>query len=445
MNVSGPKAVMVNAFDSSRLDHLPGATADLIRRRERVLGASYRLFYDDPVYVDRGEGVWLYAPDGTAYLDVYNNVPCVGHCHPRVVEAVSRQMARLNTHTRYLTETVVDYAERLTALFPAALSQVMLTCTGSEAIDLALRIARGHTGAVGVIVTENAYHGVTTAASELSPSLGEGVPLGVHIRAIPAPDSFRDDPATMGERFAAHVRAAIADLRRHGAAPAALLFDTVFSSDGVCTDPKGFIRPAVAAIRDAGGLFIADEVQPGFGRTGSALWGFARHDVEPDLVVLGKPMGNGVPIAGVVGRPHLFDEFARRTRYFNTFGGNPVSCAAALAVLDILRDERLMENAATVGATMRAGLRDLAGRFERMADIRGDGLFIAAEFVTDPETKTPDAALAGRVVNLLRQRRILISASGKAGNSLKIRPPLPFSIEHADMLLEGMETALAAA
>lgn len=443
MNASGPKAVMVNAFDSAKLDHLPEATAALIRRRERVLGASYRLFYDDPVYLERGEGVWLYAPDGTAYLDVYNNVPCVGHCHPRVVDAVSRQMRQLNTHTRYLTDMVVDYAERLTMLFPAALSQVMLTCTGSEAIDLALRIARSHTGAQGVIVTENAYHGVTAAASELSPSLGDGVPLGVAIRTVPAPDSFRDDPASMGEAFAAHVQAAIDDLKRHGIQPAALLFDTIFSSDGVQSDPRGFIQPAVDAIRAAGGLFIADEVQPGFGRTGSAMWGFARHGVEPDLVALGKPMGNGTPIAGVVGRPHLFDEFARRTRYFNTFGGNPVSCAAALAVLDILRDEKLMENAATVGAYMRDGLRHLSQRFGRMADIRGDGLFIAAEFVTEPGSKTPHAALAGRVVNALRQRRILISASGKAGNSLKIRPPLPFAAEHADILLDGMAAALA--
>ncbi len=249
----------------------------------------------------------------------------------------------------------------------------------------------------------------------------------------------------MGQAFAAHVRAAIADLRRHGAAPAALLFDTVFSSDGVCTDPAGFIQPAVAAIREAGGLFIADEVQPGFGRTGSAMWGFARHGVEPDLVALGKPMGNGMPIAGVVGRPDLFDDFARRTRYFNTFGGNPVSCAAALAVLDVLRDEKLMENAARVGAYLRDGLRSLSQRFGRMADVRGDGLFIAAEFVTEAGGKTPDAALAGRVVNALRRRQILISASGKAGNSLKIRPPLPFGTEHADMLLEALAAAVAEA
>jgi 4-aminobutyrate aminotransferase-like enzyme len=442
MNDHPAKAPMINAFDMSGLGALPAATQALIRRRERVLGASYRLFYEAPVHLDRAEGVWLFEPGGTRYLDCYNNVPCVGHCHPRVVAAVRDQIGRLNTHTRYLTEGVVDYAERLVATFPPALSQVMLTCTGSEAIDLALRIARLTTGAAGLIVTENAYHGVTAAAAEASPSLGAGVPLGLHVRTVRAPDSYRDDPATIGESFAARVRAAIADLRRHGAAPAALLFDTVFSSDGLCTHPPGFILPAIAAIRDAGGLFIADEVQPGFARTGSAMWGFQRHRAEPDLVVLGKPMGNGVPIAGVVGRPDLFDDFATRTRYFNTFGGNPVSCAAAMAVLDVLRDEGLMENAATVGAYLRAGLSDLGRRFPAIGDVRGDGLFIALEFVTDRTSKTPDGALANRVVNAMRCRHVLISASGIYGNSLKIRPPLPFGIEHADLVLGALAASL---
>lgn len=445
MSQTVAKAPMINAFDGSRLGHLPEATQALIQRRQRVLGASYRLFYEEPVHVHRAEGVWLYGPDGTAYLDVYNNVPCVGHCHPRVVAAVRDQVGQLNTHTRYLTDTVVDYAERLVATFPASLAQVMLTCTGSEAIDLALRIARSATGAAGLIVTENAYHGVTAAAAEASPSLGAGVPLGLHVRTVAAPDSFRDDPASMGECFAAAVRAAIADLQRHGAAPAALLFDTVFSSDGLCTHPPGFIQPAVQAIRDAGGLFIADEVQPGFARTGSTLWGFARHRVEPDMVVLGKPMGNGIPIAGVVGRSDLFDDFARRTRYFNTFGGNPVSCAAAIAVLDVLRDEALMENAAVVGKYLQAGLHDLGARFERIGDVRGDGLFIGLEFVSDRQSKTPDSGLANRIVNALRRRHVLISASGKAGNTLKIRPPLPFSTAHADLLLEAMAASLAEA
>jgi 4-aminobutyrate aminotransferase-like enzyme len=442
MNEHAGEPPMINAFDVAKLGTLPEATQALIRRRQRVMGASYRLFYESPVHLERAEGVWLFAPDGTRYLDCYNNVPCVGHCHPRVVAAVRAQVGRLNTHTRYLTDIVVDYAERLVATFPPPLSQVMLTCTGSEAIDLALRIARFRTGAVGVIVTENAYHGVTAAAAEASPSLGAGVPLGLHVRTVRAPDSYRDDPATMGEDFAARVRAAIADLRRHGAAPAALLFDTVFSSDGLSTHPPGFILPAVAAIHEAGGLFIADEVQPGFARTGSAMWGFQRHGAEPDLVVLGKPMGNGIPIAGVVGRPDLFDDFATRTRYFNTFGGNPVSCAAALAVLDVLRDEALMRNAASVGAYLRAGLCDLARRFEQIGDVRGDGLFIALEFVTDRRSQTPNAALASRVVNAMRRRHVLISASGLHGNTLKIRPPLPFGIPHAELVIEALAASL---
>jgi 4-aminobutyrate aminotransferase-like enzyme len=442
MNEHAGEPPMINAFDVAKLGTLPEATQALIRRRQRVMGASYRLFYESPVHLERAEGVWLFAPDGTRYLDCYNNVPCVGHCHPRVVAAVRAQVGRLNTHTRYLTDIVVDYAERLVATFPPPLSQVMLTCTGSEAIDLALRIARFRTGAAGVIVTENAYHGVTAAAAEASPSLGAGVPLGLHVRTVRAPDSYRDDPATMGEDFAARVRAAIADLRRHGAAPAALLFDTVFSSDGLCTHPPGFILPAVAAIHEAGGLFIADEVQPGFARTGSAMWGFQRHGAEPDLVVLGKPMGNGIPIAGVVGRPDLFDDFATRTRYFNTFGGNPVSCAAALAVLDVLRDEALMRNAASVGAYLRAGLCDLARRFEQIGDVRGDGLFIALEFVTDRRSQTPNAALASRVVNAMRRRHVLISASGLHGNTLKIRPPLPFGIPHAELVIEALAASL---
>jgi 4-aminobutyrate aminotransferase-like enzyme len=433
---------MINAFDGASMGALPEETQALIRRRQRVLGASYRLFYEEPLHVERAEGVWLFAPDGTPYLDVYNNVPCVGHCHPRVVEAVRAQVGRLNTHTRYLFDIVVDYAERLVATFPPALSQVMLTCTGSEAIDLALRIARFTTGGLGVIVTGNAYHGVTAAAAEASPSLGAGVPLGLHVRVVEAPDSFREDPESLGERFAGRVRAAIADLRRHGVAPAALLFDTVFSSDGLCTHPPGFILPAVAAIHEAGGLFIADEVQPGFARTGSAMWGFLRHGAAPDLVVLGKPMGNGMPIAGVVGRPDLFDDFASRTRYFNTFGGNPVSCAAAIAVLDVLRDEALMENAARVGAYLRAGLTDLSRRFPAIGDVRGDGLFIALEFVTDMASRTPDGGLAGRIVNAMRRRHVLISASGIHGNTLKIRPPLPFTTEHADQLLAALAASL---
>ena len=275
----------------------------------------------------RGEGVWLYDPAGNAYLDAYNNVASVGHSHPHVVQAIARQAAVLNTHTRYLHETVLDYAEKLLATFPAEISQIMFTCTGSEANDLALRVARTCTGGTGFIVTETAYHGVTSALAELSPSLGLPMAKDSHARLVPAPRSAGDDT---GEIFARHVRGALDDMKKNGIRPAGLLVDTIFSSDGVFADPAGFLRPAVEAVRAAGGIFIADEVQPGFGRTGEQMWGFARHGLIPDLVTMGKPMGNGHPVAGMAARPEVLAEFGARSRYFNTFGGNPVSAAAAL-------------------------------------------------------------------------------------------------------------------
>ncbi|XBC65616.1 aspartate aminotransferase family protein [Defluviimonas sp. SAOS-178_SWC] len=420
--------------------HLGPEDEALVSRRTKALGPAYRLFYETPVHLVRGEGVWLYDKDGTAYLDTYNNVACVGHCHPRVVEAMSRQAATFASHTRYLHDGILTYAERLLATFPAALSHVMFTCTGSEANDLALRIAREHTGATGIIVTENAYHGVTASIAELSPSLGAGVPLGAHVRTVPAPDParFGDDP---GAGFAAAVQSAIDDLLRHGIRPAALLVDTIFSSDGIFADPPGFLAPAVEVIRKAGGLFIADEVQPGFARTGAAMWGFERHGLIPDMVSLGKPMGNGYPVAGLVLKPEVVAEFGARARYFNTFGGNAVAAATAGAVLDVIEDEGLMENARATGAYLADGLRDLAGHHDCLGTVRGAGLFIGADIERDGG---PDAALARRIVNDLRAKHVLISATAKAGNVLKIRPPLVFSRANADVFLGRLGAVLAA-
>jgi 4-aminobutyrate aminotransferase-like enzyme len=348
----------------------------------------------------------------------------------------------LNTHTRYLYDIVLSYAERLVATFPAQLSNAMFTCTGSEANDLALRIARTHTGGSGIIVTENAYHGITAALAEASPSLGPGVPLGPHVRTVPAPDAYRAG-ADVGRAFGASVAEAAADLLRHGIRPAALIVDTVFSSDGVFSDPAGFLAPAVQAIRDAGGIFIADEVQPGFGRLGDGMWGFARHGVVPDLVTLGKPMGNGLPIAGVIAKPELLGRFATEARYFNTFGGNPVSCAAAMAVLEVIEREGLVANSRQVGAHLQRGLLALAEKYPMIGDVRGAGLFIGAELVTDRATKVPNPELASAIVNRLRDRRVLISASSPCGNVLKIRPPLPFSEANADQFLDILGSVLA--
>lgn len=434
-----PRAVgqMHNAYDPSKANALPEADRDLIARREAALGAAYRLFYAQPLHPVRAEGVWMWDAQGNRYLDAYNNVACVGHCHPRVVEALARQAAILNTHTRYLHPLVVDYAERLLETAPEGLGNVMLTCTGSEANDLAIRIARAATGGTGIIITECAYHGVTDLLVGMSPSLGGGVPTGPDVWLVKAPDPYGADP---GGDFADGVRAALAQMQAQGVKPAALLVDTIFASDGIFPDPEGFLAPAVAAIREAGGIFIADEVQPGFGRCGS-MWGFDRHGVVPDIATMGKPMGNGHPMAGLMARADLVTAFGRTVRYFNTFGGNPVSAAVGLAVLDVLRDEGLVENSARTGAYLAEGLAGLVDGDERLGPVRAAGLYAGMDLL-DPETGAPDGRLAAEVVNGLRRKGVLISASGPAGNVLKIRPPLPFGREHADILIDKLAEIL---
>jgi 4-aminobutyrate aminotransferase-like enzyme len=425
---------MVNAYDGTRAGELPPATEELIRRRDRVLGPAYRLFYDQPVAFTRAAGVYLYDAEGNAYLDAYNNVPSVGHSHPHVTETVTRQLAALNTHTRYLTEPVIAYAERLLATHDlAAPANAMFTCTGSEANDLAVRIARHHTGAAGIIVTANAYHGVTAAVAELSPSLGPAIPLGPHVRTVPAP--------VPGLNFTAAVAWAIADLERHGHRLAAFLADSIFSSDGVHPGPPGFLAPVADIVHRAGGLYIADEVQAGFARTGTHMWGYQRHGLAPDIVTMGKPMGNGLPIAGLVARHDILDDFGRNARYFNTFGGNPVCIAAATAVLDILEADRLPVNTATTGAYLKDHLTRLAAGSPLLGDVRGAGLYLGIDAVS-PATGQPSGETASAIVNGMRERRVLISATGPYGSVLKIRPPLSFRPEHADQFLSVLTDVL---
>lgn len=429
---------MVNAFVPGLAELSPEDEA-LIERRERVLGPAYRLFYANPVHIVRGDGVWLYDNKGDAYLDVYNNVASVGHCHPRVVDAMARQAGILSTNTRYLHDVILDYAERLLATFPTELGHMMFTCTGSETNDLAIRISRAFTGGTGFIVTETAYHGITQAVSQISPSLGRNVNLGEHVRTVPAPDRYRGGGSDIGAKFKADVENAIDDLVRHGIRPAALIVDTIFSSDGVMPDPAGFLAGAVNAVRAAGGLFIADEVQPGFGRTGDSMWGFQRHGLVPDMVSLGKPMGNGYPVAALVMRPEVVAEFGAKARYFNTFGGNTVAAATASAVLDVIEDERLQENSKIVGRYFAERLRESSGRFEAIGDVRNAGLFLGVEIVSDRDNLVADAAMTSKVVNALREKRILISATGPRSNVLKIRPPLTFSKENVDYFMDRFE------
>ncbi|CAN5173463.1 aminotransferase class III-fold pyridoxal phosphate-dependent enzyme [soil metagenome] len=421
-----------NIMDSNSYSADPAGGAEpLIAAREKMLGPAYRLFYERPVHLVRGSGSHLYAADGTKYLDAYNNVASVGHCHPHVVEAVTAQLSTLNTHTRYLHGTIVDYSERLLATLPFEIDQVMYACTGSEVNDLALRVAHTHTGATGVIVTTDAYHGNTAAVTAISPSLGGATTLGPQVRTVAPPDSYRVPEGQRALRFATDVAAACEDLAEAGYGVSCLIVDTIFSSDGIYTDPA-VLKPAVDVVRAHGGVFIADEVQPGFARTGDSMWGFTRHGVTPDLLTTGKPMGNGMPVAAMAARSDVLKSFAVEMPYFNTFGGNPVSMAAAAAVLDVIEHERLQANAATVGAALRRELSAIAAHHPRVGDVRGAGLYIGVEMVTDPQTKAPDRAGARWLVNALRERRVLLSVCGHDGSVLKIRPPLVFSMSDVD-------------
>ncbi|MDA8017181.1 MAG: aspartate aminotransferase family protein [Thermoanaerobaculia bacterium] len=404
------------------------ASSSLATRRARAMGSAYRLFYDRPLIVESARGCHLIDPDGNEYLDLYNNVPHVGHCHPRVVQAIAEQAARLNTHTRYLNEGVVAFAERLTALFPEPLDTVMFCCSGTEANELALRIARVNTGGTGVIVTRNAYHGNSWAIAQASPEESMGEDRGDHVVTVPAPGP--------GVDFAGEVSGAIEQLAKTGHRPAALLLDMVFSSEGIRTPPAPGLVEAATVVREAGGVFIADEVQAGFGRLGRHLWGFQAHGVLPDLVTLGKPMGNGHPVAAMVTSPERIDRYSQNATYFNTFGGNPVSCAAANAMLDVLFEEELQERAERLGKRLRDGLAELARRHPCLGEVRGAGLFIGVD-VESPR-------LAADLVAGLRERFALVGRTGAEGNVLKVRPPLAITDEDTAWFLERLEETLSA-
>ncbi len=415
-------------------------TETMEARRARLMGPNVPTFYRHPVHIVKGQGVWLWDASGKRYLDCYNNVPHVGHCHPKVVGAIAAQAATLNTHTRYLHDGVLDYIERLTARLNHGISQAIMVCTGSEANDIALRMAQAVTGKTGIIATDNTYHGNTMAVSQLSsrrPPIGGRWP---NIRLVPAPDSLRA-PDPDGTLFAAHVARAIAELEDAGFGFSALMLCPVFANEGIPTVTPGFLGSTAAAVRAAGGLMIADEVQPGFGRAGSHFWGHDWLGVAPDIVTVGKPMANGHPVAAVLARPDVMAAFREAFGYFNTFGGNPVSAAACLATLQVIDDEGLQENAAKTSAYMAERLRAL--RHPMLAETRSAGLFFGAEFVTD-DKMTPATDFVADLVEDMVQRGFLMNRIGRHGNTLKIRPPMPFGIDHADMLMDALETALAA-
>lgn len=419
-------------------------TSQLIADRARLMGPNVATFYEEPIHFVKGEGVWLWDADGRKYLDCYNNVPHVGHCNPRVVDAICRQASTLNTHTRYLHDGILDYIDRLTATMAPSLDTAILTCTGSEANDIALRMAEAVTGKRGIIATDATYHGNTSLVSQLSksnvPTVGFG--LNQYFRFVDAPDSYRT-PDPDGTLFAGSVAVQIAALEKEGTGFAALVVCPYFLNEGFPDNPDGWLKPVADVVRKAGGLLICDEVQSGFGRTGTHLWAHEKMGVVPDIVALGKPMANGHPVGGVVANRDIVTAFRSGYRYFNTFGGNPVSCAAALAVLDEIEDKNLVANAKSVGEYARTRLTALAEKFEVIGDVRGAGLIFGAEMVLDRETKAPATDFTDRIINAMRHRGIILSKLGRHKNALKIRPPMPFSIENADLLFDTLDDVLA--
>jgi len=423
---------------------------ETLRARRALLGRNLSLSYARPLEIVRGFGRHIYDEEGRAYLDVYNNVPLVGHAHPRVVRAVQAQVGLLNTNTRYLHPNAVRYAERLTRLLPEPLRVCFFLNSGSEANELALRLARARTGREDVIVLEHAYHGNTQTLIDVSHYKfagrgGSGRRPFVHV--APLPDDYRGpyrrgDPDA-GRKYAAHVAELIEALHAQGRGPAAFLAETLPSTAGQIVFPPGYLAAAYRHVRAAGGICIADEVQVGFGRLGTHFWGFETQGVVPDVVVLGKPIGNGFPLAAVVTTAEIADAFANGMEFFSTFGGNPVACAAGLAVLDVLAEERLQERARAVGERFKAGLLALADRHALVGDVRGSGLFLGVELVRDRATLEPATEEADYVVNRLRERGILTGTDGPFDNVIKLRPPLVFEPADADRVVRTLDEILS--
>jgi 4-aminobutyrate aminotransferase-like enzyme/Ser/Thr protein kinase RdoA (MazF antagonist) len=426
-----------------------GGTSRLLAARRRFFGGSLSLSYDDPLHIVRGSMQYLFDQSGRRYLDAYNNVPHVGHCHPRVVAAGCRQMGRLNTNTRYLSELANRYAERLVATLPGALKVCFFVNSGSEANELALRLARAYTGRKDLIVLEDAYHGNTTTLVDISPykhagSAGDGAPSWVHVASLPNSyrGSFRGSDGEAGQKYAESVLRLIADLRAGGAGLAGFIAESWPSVGGQLELPPGYLPRVYEAVRAAGGVCIADEVQTGYGRLGSCFWGFEAYGVIPDIVVLGKPIGNGHPIGAVVTTHEIAAAFDNGMEFFSTFGGNTVSCAIGHAVLEVVLEEQLKAHAQEVGEYLIAGLRRLQEHIPLIGDVRGSGLFLGVELVRDRTALTPATESTARVINRLRSDAVLIGSEGAFHNVLKIRPPMPFNRQDADLLLQTLKGAL---
>ncbi|HTU30472.1 MAG TPA: aminotransferase class III-fold pyridoxal phosphate-dependent enzyme [Solirubrobacteraceae bacterium] len=408
-------------------------------RRDAAFGpAMDPLFYDQPIEVASASGVWITTADGRRYLDGYNNVPCVGHGHPRVTAAIARQSRTINTHARYLHPSAIALAERLSATCPPGLDTVLLVNSGSEANDWAWRLAVAATGNRGGLCTATAYHGVTEATAALSPEVWLDGVKPAHIETFAVCDTYRRQNLD-----GAAIQAAIEQMTATRLAPAATILDGLVMSDGVADLDQGYVQELVRLTRGAGGMWIADEVQSGHGRTGAAMWAFERFGIVPDFVTLGKPMGNGHPVAAVITRREIVAEIADETTLFSTFGGNPVSAAAALAVLDVMEDERILARVEQTGRLLGAELAAVAARHPSIGDVRGVGLAWGVELVSDPETREPDAPRARQVREAMKSAGVLVGTTGPHGNVLKVRPPLALRPEHVPILAGALDAALS--
>ena len=420
-------------------------TTDLLARRNAALGAGAPLFYEVPLHIVRGDGVYLYDNDGRRYVDMYNNVPCVGHANPHVVEAMVRQQATLNVHGRYLHEGVVEFAERLAALHGPQIENVILTCSGTEANEVALRMARFATGKRGIVCTNATYHGNSELVGSLT-RLGQQPPANAEVRAFPFPEKYRPIAGNLSEPalcdvYLEKLGEALASLEAAGEGIAALIVCSIFANEGLPDVPAGFMPRAAAMVREAGGLVIADEVQAGYARTGN-WWGYEVTGFTPDIVVTGKPMGNGLPLAATAASRALVETFRAKTRYFNTFASSPLQAAVGMAVLDEIERRDLRRNVASVGTALKAALSQRKGASDAIGDVRGHGLFIGVELVR-PADGSPDVNLAKRVINRLKDKGFLTSNAGAFSNVVKIRPPLIFSHENAAEFLVAWDQTIA--
>lgn len=425
---------------------MAGANEDLRRRRDQAFGAGAALFYDAPLTIVRGEGAYLFDAEGRRYVDLYNNVPCVGHANPRVVEAMARQQGTLNVHSRYLNEGAIAFAERLAALHGPQIESVIFSCSGTEANEIALRMARFATGRRGIVCTDGTYHGNSDLVSRLT-YVNRRQPETDEVHAFPFPETYRPlkeglSEAELCDAYLARLEDAIRRFEDSGAGFAGLIVCSIFANEGLPNIPVGFMARAEAMVHAAGGVVIADEVQAGYCRTGQ-WWGYQASGFTPDIVVTGKPMGNGLPLAATAASRKLVEGFRARTRYFNTFSSSPLQAAVGMAVIDEIEGRGLDKNVASVGAALKAALVQRKGAWSAIGDVRGLGLFVGVEMVKDGPAKEPDPELAAHVCERLKDRGFLTSNAGVFNNVVKIRPPLVFSQADAEQFLEAFDQTVA--